>query len=51
LTTVAEGVESQEQHEALEAIGCRFAQGYLYSRPVPAADLELLLHGNLVVAA
>ena len=51
LATVAEGVESQEQHEALHAMGCRFAQGYLYSRPVAAADLELLLHGNRVAAA
>jgi diguanylate cyclase (GGDEF)-like protein/PAS domain S-box-containing protein len=32
---VAEGVETREQARALEALSCREAQGYLYSRPVP----------------
>ena len=38
LTTVAEGVEGEEQHARLLAAGCRCGQGYLYSRPLPAAD-------------
>lgn len=33
---IAEGVETQEQAELLLAMGCRFAQGYLYGRPEPA---------------
>ncbi len=37
LQTVAEGIETVEQHEAVTALGCRFGQGYLYGRP--AADL------------
>ena len=37
---VAEGVETMEQLAALRAIGCSFAQGYLFSRPVPAAELN-----------
>ena len=37
LLTVAEGIETVEQHEAVVALGCRFGQGYLYGRP--AADL------------
>jgi len=41
--TTAEGVETPEQLEALRAYGCTAAQGYLFSRPVPAADLRELL--------
>ena len=35
LDTVAEGVEDPEQAAALRAVGCRFAQGYWFSRPLP----------------
>jgi len=38
LQAVAEGVETQEQHALLVAQGCDYAQGYLYSRPVPASQ-------------
>lgn len=31
---VAEGVESQEQHDAVAALGCHYAQGYLYGAPM-----------------
>lgn len=43
LDVVAEGVETQAQREFLAAIGCRFAQGFLFGRPVPAADAERTL--------
>ncbi|KGM13537.1 putative bifunctional diguanylate cyclase/phosphodiesterase [Cellulomonas bogoriensis] len=47
LQVVAEGVETQEQREELLALGCRQAQGYLFSRPVPAeAAAELLRTGT-----
>ena len=36
---VAEGVETAVQAETLRGIGCRYAQGFLWSRPVPAADI------------
>jgi diguanylate cyclase (GGDEF)-like protein len=39
ITTVAEGVETEEQLTALRATGCQLAQGYLFSRPVPASEL------------
>jgi diguanylate cyclase (GGDEF)-like protein len=39
LTAVAEGVETRRQLEELQALGCDSAQGFLWSRPVPPADL------------
>ena len=46
LEVVAEGVETPEQAAALKAFGCEYAQGYLYARPLPPADIELLLLGR-----
>lgn len=43
MTVVAEGVESLQQHQFLRQTNCRFAQGYWYSRPVPAGELSALL--------
>jgi len=40
---IAEGVETEEQALALCDMGCPVAQGYLFSRPVPAADIPALL--------
>jgi diguanylate cyclase (GGDEF)-like protein len=39
LSTTAEGVEQTDQLDWLRANGCQQAQGFLYSRPVPAGDL------------
>ena len=46
LRPVAEGVETIQQHEFLQSIGCVEAQGYYYSSPAPAADLENLVDGS-----
>ena len=43
IRVVAEGVETENQDRLLKDFGCDFGQGYLYSRPVPAADFESLL--------
>jgi len=46
LIVVAEGVETREELDALRAMGCHEAQGFLFSRPVPAADIEHLLRND-----
>jgi EAL domain-containing protein (putative c-di-GMP-specific phosphodiesterase class I) len=40
IKTVAEGVERAEQLDALRSLGCGYAQGYHFARPMRAADLE-----------
>lgn len=40
LQVVAEGVETQVQADILRAMGTEFIQGYHYSKPLPAAELE-----------
>jgi diguanylate cyclase (GGDEF)-like protein/PAS domain S-box-containing protein len=41
--TIAAGVETAEQLAAVKSLGCTAAQGYLFSAPVPARELETLL--------
>ena len=43
LGLLAEGVETQEQIEMLQNIGCDQVQGYYYARPMPADDFFSLL--------
>lgn len=40
LTVLAEGVETEHQKELLDELGCDIIQGYLYSKPQPAAVIE-----------
>jgi diguanylate cyclase (GGDEF)-like protein/PAS domain S-box-containing protein len=42
LEVMAEGVETPQQQQALQAQGCHAYQGYLYSRPLPLAEFEQL---------
>ena len=38
LTLVVEGVETESERDVLMGLGCTFAQGYLFGRPIPAVD-------------
>jgi len=47
MQTVAEGVEQVDQLEMLKRFQCDFAQGFLFSKPVEAATVKKMLHGEL----
>lgn len=46
LPVVVEGVETNEQASMLRHMGARYAQGFLYYRPMPAKDFEALFDGG-----
>jgi len=46
MEVIAEGVETLAQADALRALGCRRGQGFLFSKPVPAAEAAHLLTGG-----
>ncbi len=43
MTTTAEGVETEGQRDVLRSLGCTQMQGYLFSRPKPAAEVRPML--------
>ena len=43
---VAEGIETEAQFELLRELGCDVGQGYLFARPLPAAQAGRLLSGR-----
>jgi diguanylate cyclase (GGDEF)-like protein/PAS domain S-box-containing protein len=43
---IAEGIEKVEHQRLLTEVGCQFGQGYLYSKPLTAADAAQLLGDN-----
>jgi diguanylate cyclase (GGDEF)-like protein len=46
LGLIAEGVETAEQAERLQSLGCRLAQGFYFSRPVAADEIKRMLHAS-----
>lgn len=40
LKVIAEGVETEQQRDLLSSADCDYAQGYLYSRPIPPEEFE-----------
>jgi len=47
LTVVAEGLEDRPTLEALTRAGCQLAQGYLWSRPLPADELDATIRSAM----
>jgi diguanylate cyclase (GGDEF)-like protein len=43
MEVIAEGIETEEQHRELKALGCEYGQGYLFSRPVDHEGVLRLL--------
>lgn len=43
IPTIAEGIETDEQFKLLELLGCEYAQGYYYYRPMSISDYEKLI--------
>jgi EAL domain-containing protein (putative c-di-GMP-specific phosphodiesterase class I) len=48
LDVVAEGIETPLQLRTVAELGCTVGQGFLFSRPVPAAEVTDLLRGAFV---
>ena len=51
LQAIAEGVENEAQRDILARLGCECYQGYLFSRPEPAAIIEKLLRKKPIIPA
>jgi EAL domain-containing protein (putative c-di-GMP-specific phosphodiesterase class I) len=49
VTVTGEGIETDAQEAELRALGCDGGQGFLFARPLPAAELEKLLAFSAVV--
>ena len=51
-TTIAEGMETARHFRRVAELGCEACQGFYFARPMPAPDIDRLLHGGrLPVAA
>jgi EAL domain-containing protein (putative c-di-GMP-specific phosphodiesterase class I) len=46
MSTVAEGIEEYGQLAALRDLGCEYAQGYYFARPLPAPEAGRLLRDS-----
>ena len=47
MKVVAEGIETQEQSDFLNQLGCTYGQGFLFSRPLTAANFSIFAESNL----
>jgi diguanylate cyclase (GGDEF)-like protein/PAS domain S-box-containing protein len=46
LKVIAEGVETEQQRQLLLAAGCNYAQGFLFSKAIPADEFEIMLQNH-----
>jgi hypothetical protein len=51
MDTTAEGVETLDELELIRLLGCSHVQGYIYFKPMNAADATALVSGDLVAEA
>lgn len=47
MRSVAEGIETEEQHKELQRLGCNTGQGYYYFKPMPLHEVDELLQRNV----
>jgi len=46
IATTAEGVETQQEHEVVQALGCTRAQGFYFGRPLPVQEARMIVSRN-----
>jgi len=46
LEVTAEGVENEDQRRFLQAVGCHYLQGFLFSKPVSAETIDEMLRAE-----
>ncbi len=46
-SVVAEGIETEQQREALLAMNCQTGQGFLFAKPMPLEELIVWLNNHL----
>ncbi|MEK6638889.1 MAG: EAL domain-containing protein [Pseudomonadota bacterium] len=51
MSTTAEGVETSDECEMIKGLGCRKIQGYLFGRPMPAAEARRIITSDAQVRA
>jgi EAL domain-containing protein (putative c-di-GMP-specific phosphodiesterase class I) len=44
MDAIAEGIETLEQAEKLNALGCEMAQGYYFAKPLPASEIKSIVN-------
>jgi EAL domain-containing protein (putative c-di-GMP-specific phosphodiesterase class I) len=47
MDVVAEGIETVEQADELKSLGCQYAQGYFFSKPINKGSVEALLKSSM----
>jgi len=47
MDAIAEGVETNAQAKQLKALKCEYVQGYLFAKPMAAAEIESILQNEL----